>query len=83
MSGKACRMQVGVGNAPPGSSMGNKRWLGELGNHRRGCGRPGWELSELGLRLVGGSVSLLPELLEGGVFLAHFVSPGLQSVCTG
>lgn len=56
---------------------------GSWGTTEGGCGRPGWELSELGLRLVGGSVSLLPELLEGGVFLAHFVSRGLQSVCTG
>lgn len=69
--------------------MWNRRdWLGKLeGLPKRAVeGQAGrcrnWDSGPFVLALVEGSVSLLPELLEGGVFLAHFVSRGLQSVCT-
>lgn len=64
-------MAGGVGEPPKGAVEGR---AGSCQN---------WGSGPFVLALVGGSVSLLPELLEGGVFLAHFVSQGLQSVCTG
>lgn len=78
-------MGAGVvfGNAPPGSSTWNRRdWLGELeGPLKRAVeGQAGrcwnWGSGPFVLALVGGSVSLLPELLEVGGLSCSFCVPG-------
>ena len=88
-SGKACVDAGVVLEMPRLAAAWETRLAGAVGGTaEEGCGGPGWELPNWGsdpfvLALVGGSVSLLPELLQGGVLLAHFVSRGLQSVCIG